>query len=54
MFMGEMICGMIYAGRRPRDSREGEWAKKKVNYALFIIPAVLDSLGAACLYTGLT
>lgn len=54
MFMGEMICGLIYAGRRPRGSREEELGKKKVNIALFIIPALLDSFGAACLYTGLT
>jgi hypothetical protein len=54
MFMGEMICGLVYAAMRPRALREREWGKKKVNYALFIIPALLDSFGAACLYTGLT
>ena len=54
MFMGEMICGLIYAVRRPLASREGEWGKKKINYALFILPALLDSLGAAFFYTGLT
>jgi drug/metabolite transporter (DMT)-like permease len=54
MFFSEMLCGVIYYSSKPKCSKWSERGKKKVSPLMFILPALLDSLGAACLYTGLS
>lgn len=67
MFLGETICGVlfyIYTKYNERAKKKNQSVKEillfnnelhltKINPIVFAIPAFLDSLGGACLFTGL-